>query len=127
MKYFFMALIAVFSMNVFALNGPVVESVERNTFIDPACPVCDGGVEVTETVFTFTEEWCRSDIDSNAYEIVLGETTGMIGMPRPTVTIQVKGQMADCMGPTRPVTFRLSTDELVEGERYILTNPSVIR
>lgn len=127
MKYFFIALIAIFSMNVFALNGPVVESVEMMTYIEPSCPVCDGGVEVTKTTFTFTEEWCRSNITSDAYEIKIDEVASISWNSYTTVTIGLKQQQVDCMGPTRIINFELSTDELKRGERYILTNPSVIK
>ena len=127
MKQIFIALIAAFSVNVFAFNGPVVESVNMMTYIEPSCPVCDGGMEVTKTTFTFTEDWCRSDVSADVYEVVLGQHHSMIGVPQATVTIAVTAPIADCMGPTRPITFQLTTDQLVKGERYILTNPSVIK
>ena len=126
MKSVFLALFATFSVSAFGL-GPVVEDVSRMTYIEPSCPVCDGGIEVTKTTFTFTDEWCRSDVPADVYEVVLGQHNSMTGISQTTVTVAVTAPIADCMGPTRPITFQLTTDKLMKDERYILTNPSVIK
>lgn len=129
MKNLLLIAITMFSVSVFAnTHLPIVTDISTSQFIDTGdCQLCLGGKLVTETTFTFVDQWCATpDVDS-AYEIVISEKPfGFPGEIQKTVSVVQKEMVVDCMGGTREYTFQLSTDEL-NGDGYILLNPTTIK
>jgi len=128
MKTLFITLATLVSTAALAQTLPTVESVTQSTFIQAACPLCQGGAEVTQTTFTFSEEWCSNPVTSDDYELVINEQSSMSGDVSYNVQIVSNvGQVIDCFGPTRKYTYSITTQELKKNERYVLQNPSVIK
>jgi hypothetical protein len=119
MKKLFVALLLL-SQSSFAI---IVEVVEQFTMIEPSCPMCTGGPEVTTTTIHFSHVSC-ANMEGSFYLKIEGKQMGFQGELETFVSVAMKEPVMDCMGPTHMRDYSLSTKELKRDQRYILGNPS---
>lgn len=121
-----LSLLIVFALPLTA-NAIIVEDVTQMTFLKPACKFCAGGVDVTTTTVHFSNVSCANFGNGNFELNVEEQLQGLNSSAEQVVSVQLKGQVADCFGPTRKYDYSLSTDKLLPGQRYIIGNPSVLK
>ncbi len=106
--------------------GVVVTDVTQLKVLVAACPVCEGGTEVTTTTFKFELTSCGS-LDGQFNISVKSQPLGISGDSVKVVQIQLDPNAVDCAGPTQTRTYELATTELEAGVSYVLDEATYLK
>ena len=97
------------------------------TYIKYANDLVEGGPMVTRTTFTLAYPSCARMPD-DVFEVRVEERYLGLGSDHETfVNVGIFQPVMDCMGPTTLRRYLISTEELKAGQRYILSNPTVLK
>lgn len=111
----FTALFVAMSQNVLANSAQevTIEKIEKESFIQADCPVCQGGPLVTTTTFTISMSSC----------LVYEPSDFRLEVSNGTVSISPKPTLLDCDSGDFERQYTIVTDKLEAGTAYKIVNP----
>lgn len=125
MKASVLIVIGMIASSSLLASSIVVKKVIQSKKFVSACERCMGE-EVVTTTFKFTNLSCRK-FSNDVFSVkVSADRVQRRVRPEKSVSIEVEPNLMDCRGINKRHSYKISTTEINQDERYILENNSIL-